>query len=169
VRASSWRRYEVLVRVHALPFIGKIPLARLGPEDLQRLYANRLAAGSAPASVHQLHSVIHRSLEDAVGWHHVGRNVASLATPPKIARTQRSCRQIVVTRMAVAALRRHRVRQNEERVRAGDLWVDLDLVFANEVGSRSVARWLRIPFKPRSRVAVFPISPFTARGTARRP
>jgi integrase len=34
----------------------------------------------------------------------------------------------------VAALRAHRTRQNEERLRLGDLWHDRDLVFHNCVG-----------------------------------
>jgi len=51
--------------------------------------------------------------------------------PPK---TPRSRRQVAITQAAAAALRRHRVRQNAERLLAGDAWTDLDLVFANEVG-----------------------------------
>ena len=34
----------------------------------------------------------------------------------------------------MAALRAHRTRQNEERLRLGDLWQDQDLVFPNRVG-----------------------------------
>lgn len=34
----------------------------------------------------------------------------------------------------MAALRGHRSRQNEERLRLGDLWKDDDLVFPNRVG-----------------------------------
>jgi integrase len=39
-----------------------------------------------------------------------------------------------LTKTAVAALRAHRTRQNEERLRLGDLWQDHDLVFPNRVG-----------------------------------
>jgi integrase len=52
-------------------------------------------------------------------------------TEPK---TDRSRRQVVLAPMAVAALQRHRLRQNEERLNAGDLWEDNNLVFANQVG-----------------------------------
>jgi integrase len=34
----------------------------------------------------------------------------------------------------VAALKAHRLRQNEERLRLGELWEDQDLVFPNRVG-----------------------------------
>lgn len=49
-------------------------------------------------------------------------------------KSARSRRQVMLTRVGVAALRQHRVRQAEERLRAGPAWDDLDLVFANEVG-----------------------------------
>jgi integrase len=39
-----------------------------------------------------------------------------------------------LSKTAVAILRAHRTRQNEERLRLGDLWLDHDLVFPNRVG-----------------------------------
>lgn len=209
LRPSTWRRYEVLVRVHALPALGQIPLARLGPADVEQLYAARLAEGSAPASVHQLHAVLHRAVDQASRWGLCARNVVALVTAPRPARTEmrtftpeqarafldsvagdrlealyvlalttgmrqgellalrwadvdpdartarvratlyrprgggyelaspktaRSRRQVALTHAAAAALRRHRTRQLEERLRVGAAWQDLDLVFANEIG-----------------------------------
>jgi len=52
-------------------------------------------------------------------------------------KTAKSRRQVTLTRAAVAALRRHKVRQAEERMaaRVGRTdWEDLDLVFPNAVG-----------------------------------
>lgn len=51
--------------------------------------------------------------------------------PPK---TAGSRRQLVLTTVAVAALRRHKAAQAEERLGLGAAWQDNDLVFANEVG-----------------------------------
>jgi integrase len=45
-----------------------------------------------------------------------------------------SRRSVPLTRTAVTALKAHRTRQNEERLRLGDLWQDHDLVFPNRVG-----------------------------------
>ena len=45
-----------------------------------------------------------------------------------------SRRQLVLTTVATAALRRHKAAQAEERLRLGAAWEDNDLVFANEVG-----------------------------------
>jgi len=53
-------------------------------------------------------------------------------TPPK---TPKSRRQVLLTPLAVAALRRHKAAQAEERLRLGAAWDgSLDLVFANEIG-----------------------------------
>lgn len=49
-------------------------------------------------------------------------------------KTAKSRRQVVLTRVAVEALRAHRLAQTEERLRRGAVWQDQDLVFANEIG-----------------------------------
>jgi integrase len=51
--------------------------------------------------------------------------------PPK---NKASRRSVPLNKSAVAALKAHRLRQNEERLRLGELWEDQDLVFANRVG-----------------------------------
>jgi integrase len=45
-----------------------------------------------------------------------------------------SRRSVPLNKSAVAALKAHRLRQNEERLRLGELWEDQDLVFTNRVG-----------------------------------
>lgn len=45
-----------------------------------------------------------------------------------------SRRSVPLTKSAVAALRAHRLQQNEERLRLGDLWEDHNLIFPNRVG-----------------------------------
>ncbi len=51
--------------------------------------------------------------------------------PPK---RKSSRRTVTLTQTATDALKRHRSRQAEERLRAGARWVDKDLVFPNKVG-----------------------------------
>jgi integrase len=51
--------------------------------------------------------------------------------PPKNSASRRS---VPLSKTSVAVLRAHRTRQNEERLRLGDLWQDHDLVFPNRVG-----------------------------------
>ena len=45
-----------------------------------------------------------------------------------------SRRSVPLNKTAVAALKAHRLRQNEERLRLGELWEDQGLVFPNRVG-----------------------------------
>jgi integrase len=45
-----------------------------------------------------------------------------------------SRRSVPLNKSAVAALKAHKLRQNEERLRLGELWEDQDLVFPNRVG-----------------------------------
>lgn len=52
-------------------------------------------------------------------------------TEPKSKKSRRSIR---LTRTAVEGLQRHKVAQNEERLRIGALWHDQDLVFASGTG-----------------------------------
>ncbi len=56
-------------------------------------------------------------------------------------KTHRSTRPIPLSRLAVQALEQQRVRQAKERLKAGELWQDQDLVFASSIGT---------PMEPRN-------------------
>ena len=84
LRPKSWRRHEEHIRIHIAPVIGKVTLRQLAPQHLNQLYANRLAAGLSPVSVHHVHATVHRSLVHAVRWGLVARNVADLVDPPRV-------------------------------------------------------------------------------------
>ena len=51
VRPSTWKRYRDLLTLHALPTLGKSPPARLGPQQVQVLYACKLEEGLSPTTV----------------------------------------------------------------------------------------------------------------------
>ena len=53
------------------------------------------------------------------------------AAEPK---TSSGRRQITLTSLALEALKRHRIRQNEARLAIGPAWTDLGLIFTNTVG-----------------------------------
>jgi integrase len=86
LRARTYRRYEQIVRVHLTPLLGRVVLSRLQPVQVQRLYAERLAAGSAPRTVHHIHMVLRRALGQAERWGYVPRNVATLVETPRAPR-----------------------------------------------------------------------------------
>ncbi len=55
-----------------------------------------------------------------------------LALGPTKNKASRRC--VPLNKSAVAALQAHRLRQNEERLRLGELWKNHDLIFPNRVG-----------------------------------
>jgi integrase len=231
LRERTWVRYEQYVRLHIVPSLGKNSLQTLTPQHLQKLYAERLAAGASPTTVHHLHAVIHKALKQAMRWNLVMRNVADLVDPPRVSRfemnplgpeqarmfldavggdrlealyvvalttgmregevlglrwrdvdldsgwlqirgslqrvngalkvmetkTKHSQRRVSLTASAVAALRRHRALQAEERLRLGAAWEAYDLVFPNEAGRPiGAASLLRRYFHPALKRAGLP-------------
>jgi integrase len=82
IRATTYATYETLLRVHVIPVLGRVKLAALTPQHLQRLYADRLQSGLSPQSVRKIHAVIHRGLEQAVRWNLLFRNPADFVSQP---------------------------------------------------------------------------------------
>ena len=84
---------EELLRVHVRPVLGVIPVQKLQTAHLAELYARLLREGGrrsgeavplSPRTVGHVHRVLHKALTVAMEWGIVSRNVASVATPPKI-------------------------------------------------------------------------------------
>jgi integrase len=210
LRPATARRYRDVARLHIVGVIGNLRLAKLTPGDVQRLYADRLAAGLSPTSVHHIHAILHRALDQAVRWGLLMRNVTDAVDPPRRSspemqawdarqvaavmaaaasddlealwrlavftgmrrgeilglrwsdvdlesgelavrrtlsrgatsrleagepKTAAGRRRVSLSPSVVESLRRHRVRQLEQRLAAGPAYVDQDLVFATESGS----------------------------------
>ena len=87
ITARSYDRYSGIVKGHIIPSIGKIPLAKLSPQHIQKLYADKLAAGLSPRSVRYIHVVLHRALQTALKWHKLTVNPADNVDIPKAQRT----------------------------------------------------------------------------------
>ncbi len=83
VDPRTFVRYETLVRVHILPKLGNISLAKLSPQQVQTLYSAKLAEGLSRTTVVMIHAVLHRALEAAVRMDLVLRNVAKRSDVPK--------------------------------------------------------------------------------------
>jgi hypothetical protein len=47
---STWHSYDRYLRLHVIPHIGAVPLQKLTPVDLNRLYRHLLANGRRPVS-----------------------------------------------------------------------------------------------------------------------
>ncbi len=88
VRRTTFRSYEQLLRVHVLPDLGRLTLAKLGPDDVQRLLNRKQAEGLSPRTVSHIRAVLRRALNVAQRWDLVPRNAAALASPPRVPRYQ---------------------------------------------------------------------------------
>lgn len=82
--------YKHNIERHIKPFIGNVFLEQLKPLHLQDLYSKKLENGKlnnegglSNKTVLTIHRIIHRSLEQAVKWELVVRNVADSVQPPK--------------------------------------------------------------------------------------
>jgi integrase len=81
VRESTFGSYQLLINRHTLPHIGRRRLARLTPEDLERLYCEKAREGLSAQTITNLHRVLHTALSQAVGRNQIARNPCDLVTP----------------------------------------------------------------------------------------
>jgi integrase len=65
------------------PVVGRVPLARLTPQHVERMLANVQAKGLAPRTVSYSRDVLRNALNHSMKLGLVGRNVAALADAPK--------------------------------------------------------------------------------------
>lgn len=209
VKPNTLQFYHNYIRLHIVPVLGKVPLAKLTAQQLQAFYSRKMGEGQSSTSVHHMHATLRRALNRAIRLGLVHRNVATLvdAPPPRKnqyttlsaedakklleaitqdsfealyvlaltsgmrrgellalrwrdvdfeqavlhvqatlhynngkplfadPKTKQSRRQVALSKMALDALRRHKAKQNEERLALGSLWdSSLDLVFPNTIG-----------------------------------
>lgn len=82
LRIKTFGRYQDQIRLHAIPTLGDVELRKLTPQHLVSLYSELLEL-SSPATVAQLHAILHGALDAAVKWHLISSNPADGVTPPK--------------------------------------------------------------------------------------
>ncbi len=83
VRQSTYERYEIALRVHLKPVLGRIKLKNLSPARVAAFYQDRLDSGQSPASVNKLHVTLHKALKQAVRWNMLPRNVCEAVDAPR--------------------------------------------------------------------------------------
>src|SRR6266852_4948737 len=88
VRVVTYEGYESLLRLHAFPSLGRLPLDGVGPLDLQDLYGRLTSPSDGSAalsagSVLNLHLVLTQAFGQAVRWQLLPSNPAAGAQPPR--------------------------------------------------------------------------------------
>lgn len=84
IRATTAKSYRTHVRKHIRPMLGGIPVHRLRPRDVDRLIADRLAAGLSPATVTRIVITLRIALNRAVRRRLILDNPASHAELPRV-------------------------------------------------------------------------------------
>ena len=97
LRPKTYGSYEQSVRLHLAPALGKIPLVKLTPLDVQTYITRKLASGLSPRTVQYHRTILRRALHIAESWGFVPRNVARLTLPPKVPRHSGASRMARIT------------------------------------------------------------------------
>src|ERR687889_24826 len=105
VRPRTLSNYQLQVRQHIIPALGRMKLANLSPAHVQGFYRSKLDAGLKPSSVRYIHAVLHRALKQAVRWGLVPRNVSDAVDIPKLTREETNALSPEDTRRFLAAAR----------------------------------------------------------------
>ncbi len=85
---KTYASYAETVRVHLNPTLGRVPLAKLSPQDVQMLLSSKTAAGLSPTTVRYIRTILRIALGRAEKWGMVARNVAAVVDPPRVVRTE---------------------------------------------------------------------------------
>jgi len=80
--------YRSIVQNRIIPHLGTVPLAKLGPLDVQGCYRALSEAGYAPKTVRLTHTVLRQALAQAVRWRLVSINAADAVDLPALRRKE---------------------------------------------------------------------------------
>jgi integrase len=83
IRSRTWATYESSVRLHLVPTIGKVPLARLTPAHVEAAFQRLLQNGTSVIRIRYARNVLRAALNRARKWQLVTQNVAALVDPPR--------------------------------------------------------------------------------------
>lgn len=163
LRPDVLRNYTWYVEHYILPTLGRVQLAKLSAEHVQRLIAELSAAERkperlAPSTVHTAYKILRAALNQAVMLNIVPRNVALLVKRPRVGRKEMHCWDPQEALAFLDAARRHDARHYALYVvalttglRPGELlalrWRDVTLVAregGGEDGSGRVEGTLRV-------------------------
>ena len=84
LRQTTWESYSDIARLHIKPEIGAVAVQSLRPEQLQKLYKEKLESGLSARTVRYIHQVMRSALQQAVKNQLILRSPTEATTPPKL-------------------------------------------------------------------------------------
>lgn len=76
IKESTKSTYWSEIRLHILPYIGRIKLSALTSENVQRMYNKLISDGISPKSVRNTHGILHKALDQAVKLKYIAGNAS---------------------------------------------------------------------------------------------
>jgi integrase len=160
LRPTTYAAYETRVWLYLIPRIGRVPLAQLGPQHVQklqndllqtsRLPKNRVGEGClSPATVLDTRRVLSRALGQAVKWGMIPRNPVPLVDPPGVQRPEMQPLDRLQARTLLETLRGNRLEALytvalalglRKREALGLKWSDVDLTEGTIIVRRALYR-----------------------------
>lgn len=135
-RPSTQRSYRQMLDLHILPGLGHYHLTSLSPQVVQAFLNQKHAGGLSPRTVSYLKAILRSSLNQAMKWDLVVRNVAALTTTPRTTRHEIQVLDPEQALLLMESMRSHRfevlfVLAISTGLRLGEIlglkWEDLDL------------------------------------------
>jgi integrase len=94
LKPTTYASYQSNIKLHVVPYVGKLRLQALTASHLDRLYGDLLTSGRlngergglSPRTVRYVHTIVRKALADAMKKGRITRNVADAADAPKVGR-----------------------------------------------------------------------------------
>ena len=83
VRQSTYEVYGYMIHPHLVAGLGRVKLKALTPAHVRGFYREKLDSGLAPATIHKMHVVLHKALDQAVSDGLIPRNAAKGVKVPQ--------------------------------------------------------------------------------------
>lgn len=88
VRPATLASYRSYTLNHLIPALGKTKLAALTPSHVERMLSEKRKEGLSPRTVSHIRSILRDALSRAERHGLVGRNVAAIAEPPHVPKSE---------------------------------------------------------------------------------
>lgn len=86
-RPRTHQSYELTVRLHIVPALGRIRPEKLTPQQVQALINRKMEEGKlSPRTIAYIRGILRQALNQALKWGMVARNVAALTSRPHVPR-----------------------------------------------------------------------------------
>ena len=85
---STAGNYMTIAKHHIIPSLGKKKIAQLTTSEVDRLLARKMNTDLSVSTVQRIRSVLAQALDQANRWGWVNGNVAKLARPPRMMRSE---------------------------------------------------------------------------------